>query len=134
MFEVLSVLDVTFLNNFQVVLKCFKGDNKVLVAISQRYILIDEGFGFFLEGFKGGRLTIMSRDRGLGGNSLHRRSGVFFHPGVHRGVGGFRATGLEWGSKRVSSASPSSPLSIRHQRVGTMDSVDRGDKITNNRG
>jgi len=63
---------VTFLNNFQVVLK-FKGSNKVLVAISQRLFLIDEGVGFFLEGFKGGMLAIMSRDRGLGGNSLDRR-------------------------------------------------------------
>jgi len=123
-----------FLNNFQVVLKCFKGGNKVLVAISQRFSLIDEGVGFFLEGIKGGMLTIMSRDTGLGGNSLDRRRGVFFYPGVHRGVGGFRAAGLEWGSKRVSSAPPSSPLPIRHQRVGRMDSVDRGDKITNNRG
>jgi len=117
-----------------VVLKCFKGGNKVLVAISQRFVLIDEGVGFFLEGFKHGMLAIMSRDRVLGGNSLDRRRGVFFHPGVHMGVGGFRAVGLEWGSKRVSSAPPSSPLSIRHQRVGRMDSVDRGDKITNNRG
>jgi len=123
-----------FLNNFPVVLKCFKGDNKVLVASSQRFVLIDEGVGFFLEGFKGGMLTIMSRDRGLGGNSLDRRRGVFFYPGVHRGVGGFRVAGLEWSSKRVSSAPPSSPLSIRHQRVGRMGSVDRGDKITNNSG
>jgi len=113
---------VTFLNNFQVVLKCFKGGNKVLVAISQRFVLIDEDVSFFLEGFKGGMLTIMSRDRGLGGNSLDRRRQVFFFlPGVHRGVGGFRAAGLEWGSKRVSSAPLSSPLSIRHQRVGRMD-------------
>jgi len=78
-------------------------------------------------------LAIMSRDRGLCGNSLDRRREVF-HLGVHRGVGGFRVAGLEWGSKRVSSAPPSSPLSIRHERVGRMDSVDRGDKITNNRG
>jgi len=104
-----------------------------LIAISQRFVLIDQGFGFFLEGFKGGMLAIMSRDRGLGGNSLDRRRGVFFHPGVHRGVGGFRAVGLEWGSKRVASAPPASPLSIRYQRVGRMDSVDCGDKITNNR-
>jgi len=117
-----------------VVLKCFKGGNKALVAISQIFVLIDEGVGFFLEGFKGGMLAIISRDRGLGGNSLDRRRGVFFHPGVHRGVGDFRAAGLEWGSKRGSSAPPCSPLSIRHQRVGRMDSVDRGDKITNNRG
>jgi len=124
---------VTFLNNFQVVLKCFKGGNKVLVPISQRFVLIDKDVGFFLERFKGGMLTIMSRDRGLGGNSLDRRRGVFFHPGVHRGVRGFRVAGLQWGSKRVSSAPPSSPLFIRHQRVGRMHSVDRGDKITNNR-
>jgi len=84
---------VTFLNNLQVVLKCFNRGNKVLVAISQRFVLIDEGVGFFLEGFKGGMLGIMSRDRGLGGNSLDRRRGVFFHPGVHRGVGGFRTAG-----------------------------------------
>jgi len=118
---------VTFLNNFQVVLKCFKGGNKVLVPISQRFVLIDGGVGFFLEGFKGGMLGIMSRDRGLGGNSLDRRRGDFFHPGVHRGVGGFRVAGLQWDSKRVSSGPPSSPLSIRHQRVGRMVSVDRGD-------
>ena len=105
---------MTFLNNFQVVLKCFKCCNKVLVAISQRFVQIDEGVGFFLEGFKGGMLAIRSRDRGLGGNSLDRRRGVFFHPGVHRGVGGFRAAGLKWGSKRVSSAPPSSPFSIIH--------------------
>jgi len=115
-----------------VVLKCFEGGNKVLVAFSQRFVLIDEGVGFFLEGFKGGMLAIMSRERGFGGNSLDRRRGVFFHPGVHRGVGGFRVAELEWGSKRVASAPPSSPLSIRHQMVGRMDSVDRGDKITNN--
>jgi len=125
---------VMFLNNSQVVLKCFKGGNKVLVAISQRFVLIDKAGGFFLEGFKGGMLAIMSRDRGLGGKSLDRRRGVFFHPGVDRGVGGFRPAGLEWGSKRVSSAPPSSPLSIRHQSVGRMDSVDRGDKIRNNKG
>jgi len=124
---------VTFLNNFQVVLKGSKGGNKVLVAISQRFVLIYKGVGFFLEEFKGCMLAIMSRDRGLGGYSLDRRRGVFFHPGVHRAVGGFRAAWLEWGSKRVSSALPSSPLSIRHQRVGRIDSVDRGDKITNNR-
>jgi len=94
---------------------------------------MDEGVGFFLEEFKGCMLAIMSRDRGLGGNSLDRRRGVFFHAGVHRGVVTFRAAWLEWGSKRVSSPPPSSPLSIRHQRVGRMDSVDRGDKITNNR-
>jgi len=76
----------------------------------------------------------MSRDRGLGGNSLDRRRGVFFYPGVHRRVWGFRAAGLEWGSKRVSSAPPSFPLSIRHQRVGRIASVDRGDKVTNNTG
>jgi len=97
---------VTFLNNFLVVLKCFKGGNKVLVAISQRFVLIDEGVGFFVELFKGGMLAIMSRDRGFGGNILDRRRGVFFHPGVHRGVGGFRVAGLEWGSKRVSSPLP----------------------------
>jgi len=90
---------MTFLNNFQVVLKCFQGGNKVLVAISQRFVLIDEGVGFFLEGFKGGMLAIMSRDRGLGGNSLDRRRGVFFHPGVHRGVGGFRAGGGRMGQQ-----------------------------------
>ena len=89
---------MTFLNNFQVVLKCFKGGDKVLVAISQRFVLIYEAVGFFLERFKGGRLAIMSRDRGLGGDSLDRRRGVFFHPSVHRGVGGFRAAGVEWGS------------------------------------
>ena len=125
---------MTVLNNFQVVLRCFKGGNKVLVAISQRFVPIDKGAGFFMEGFKGGMLAIMSIDRGLGGNSLDRRRGVFFHPGVHRGVGGFRAAGLQWGSKTVYSALPSSPLSIRHERVGRMDSVDRGDKRTNNRG
>jgi len=86
---------VRFLNNFQVVLKCIKGGNKVLVAISQRFLLIDEGVGFFLEGFKGGMLAIMSRDRGLCGNSLDSRRGVLFHPLAHRGVGGFRAVGLE---------------------------------------
>ena len=125
---------MTFLKNFPVVLKGFKGGNKLLVAISQRFVLIDEGVGFFLEGFKGGMLAIMSRDRGLGGNCLDRRRGVFFYHRVHRGVGGFRAPGLEWGSKRVSSVPPSSPLFIRHYRVGRMDSVDRCDKITNHRG
>jgi len=82
-----------------VVLKCFNGGNKVLVAISERFVLIDEGVGFFLEGFKCRILAIMSRDRGLGGNSLDRCRGVFFHPGVHRGVGGFRAAGLELGQQ-----------------------------------
>jgi len=100
---------VTFLNNFKVVLKCFKGGNKVLVSIRQRLVLIDEGVGSFWDGFKGRMLAIMSSHRGLGGNSRDRRTGVFFHRVVDWGVGGFRAAGLGWGSKRVSSAPPASP-------------------------
>jgi len=42
--------------------------------------------------------------------------------------------GVEWGGKRVSTPSPSAPLSIRYQRVGWNDAVDRGDKVTNKQG
>ena len=83
-FEVLGILNMTFLDNLQVLLKCLEGFQKQLVAISQRFVLIDEGIGFFLEGFKGGRLSIMDRGRGVGGNSVDRRRGVFLDPSVIR--------------------------------------------------
>ena len=70
----------------------------------------------------------------MGGNSLDRRGGVSFHPGVVRRSGGFRAAVVEWGGKGVSTTLPSAPGSIRHQRGCRKDSVDRGDKITNDRG
>ena len=83
-FEVLGMLNMTFLDNLQVLLKCLEGFQKELVAISQRFGLIDKGVGFLLEGFKGGRLFIMDRGRGVGGNSVDRRRGVFIHPSVVR--------------------------------------------------
>ena len=65
-------------------LKCLEGFQKELVAISQKFVMIDEGVGFFLEGFKGGRLSTTDRGRGVGGNSVDRRRGVFLHPSVVR--------------------------------------------------
>ena len=58
-FEVLGILNMTFLDNLQVLLKCLEGFQKELVAIRQRFVHIDKGVGFFLEGFRGGRLPIM---------------------------------------------------------------------------
>ena len=86
---------MAFLNNFQVVLKGLKGCHEVLVTISQGFVLIDEGIGFVLERFKGGRFPIMGRMRGVGDNSLDRRRGIFFHPGVVRRGVGFRVAGVE---------------------------------------
>ena len=40
--------------------------------------MIDEGIGFILERFMGGRFPIMGRRRGVGDNSLDRRRGIFF--------------------------------------------------------
>jgi len=100
------------MNNIQVLLKGFKGCDEVLVAMSQGLVLIDEGIGFFLQGFKGGRLAIMGREKSLSIDSLHKRRGVFSHPGVFRRREGFRAAGLKWGSKRVPFAPTSSSLSI----------------------
>ena len=91
-----------FLNNFQVFLKGLKGRQEVLVTISQGFVLIDEGISFVLERFKGGRFNMMGRMRGVGDNCLDRRRGIFFHPGVIRRGGGFRAAGVEWGGKGVS--------------------------------
>jgi len=125
---------VTFLNNFQVFLKGLKGRQEVLVTISKGFVLIDEGLAFVLERFKGGRFAIMGRMRCVGDNCLDRRWGIFFHPGVIRRGGGFRAAGVEWGGKGVSTPPPSAPLSVRHLRVGWQDSVDRGDKVTNKGG
>jgi len=125
---------VTFLNNFQVFLKGLKGCLEVLVTISLGFVLIDEGIGFVLERFKGGRFSIMGRKRAIGEDCLDRRRRIFLHPGVIRRGGGFRAAGVEWGGKGVSTPPPSAPLSIRHQRVGWKDTVDRGDKVTKKRG
>jgi len=86
---------VTFLNNFQLFLKGFKGRQEVLVTIGQGFVLIEEGIGFVLERFKGGRFAIMGRMRGVGDNCLDRRRGFFFHPGVIRRGGGFKAAGVE---------------------------------------
>jgi len=83
-FEVVSILGVTFLNNFHVFLKALKGCQEVLVTISQGFVLIDVGIGFVLERFKGCRFAIMGRMRGVGDNCLNRRRGLFFHPGVIR--------------------------------------------------
>ena len=58
-FEVLGIFNVTFLDNLLVLLKCLKGLYQGLVALSQRLVLVDEGIGFFLEGFKSSRLPIM---------------------------------------------------------------------------
>ena len=115
-------------------LKGLKGPQEVLVTISQGFVLIDESIGFVLERFKGGRFTIMGRMRGVGDTCLDRRRRIFFNPGVIRRGGGIRVAGVEWGGKEVSTPPPSAPLSIRHQRVGWKDSVDKGDKVTNNRG
>ena len=125
---------MTFLSNFQVFVKGLKGHQEVLVTISQGFVLIDDGIGFVLERFKGGRFTIMGRIRGVEDNSLDRRKGIFFHPDIVRGGGGFRATGVEWGGKVLSTPPPSAPLAIRHQRVGWKNSVDTSDKVTNKRG
>ena len=76
----------------------------------------------------------MGTIRGVRDNCLDRRRGIFFHPGIRRRGGGFRVAGVEWGGKRVSTPSPSAPLSIRYQRVGWNDAVDRGDKVTNKQG
>jgi len=121
---------VTFLNNFQVFPKGLKGRQEVLVTISQGFVLIDEGSGFVLERFKGGRFAIMGRMRDVGDNCLDRRRGIFFHPGIIRRCGGFRVVRVEWGGKGVPTLPPCAPLSIRHQRVSWKDSVDRGDKVT----
>jgi len=87
-----------------------------------------------LERFKGGRFAIMGRMRGVGDKCLDRRRGIFFHPGVVRRGGGFRAVLVEWRGKGVSTRPPSAPLSIRHQRLGWKNSVDRGHKVTNRQG
>ena len=83
-FEVLGILNMTFLDNLQVLLKCLEGFQKELVTISQTFVLVDESIGFFLEGFKGGRFSIMDRGRGVGGNNVDRRRGVFLHPSIVR--------------------------------------------------
>ena len=57
--EVLGILQMMFLDNIQVLLKCLEGFQKELVAISQRLVLINKGVDFILEGFKGGRFSIM---------------------------------------------------------------------------
>jgi len=43
------MLDVIFLNNFQVFLKGLKGRQEVLRTISQGFVLIIAGIGLFLE-------------------------------------------------------------------------------------
>jgi len=50
---------VMFFNNLQVFLKCFKDCQEVLVAISKRFVLIDKGIGFILEGLKSSIFTIL---------------------------------------------------------------------------
>jgi len=87
------------------------------VTISQSLVLMDQGFNFLLKEFKSRRLSIIAGDRALGGNSLHRRRGIFFHPGAIMRGGGFRAVGVEWGGKGVSTPHPSAPLSTRHHRA-----------------
>ena len=120
-----------FLNIFQVFLKSLKGCEEVLVTISQGFVLIDEDSGFVLERFKGSRFAIMVRMRDMGDNCLDRRRGIFFYPDIVRRDGGFTAVRVECGGKGVSTPPPSAPLSIRYQRVGWKDSLDRGDKVTN---
>ena len=83
-FEVLGILNMTFLDNLQVLLKYLEGFQKELVTMIQRFVLIDERVCFFLEGFKDGRLSIMDLGSGVGGNSVDRRRGVFLHPSVIR--------------------------------------------------
>jgi len=68
---------VMFLNIFQVFLNCFKSRQVVLVEIRQGFGLIDEGIGFVLKGFRGSRFTIIGRKRGVGGNYLDKRRGIF---------------------------------------------------------
>jgi len=86
----LGILDVTFLNNFQVVIKGLKGDQKEFVTISQRLVLIGDGSDFLLEGLKSCRLSIIGGDRGFSGNSLDRRRGIFFFPGIVKRGGGLQ--------------------------------------------
>ena len=88
-----------FLNNFQVFLKVLKGRQEVLVTISQGFVLIDAGIGFFLERFKSCGFAIMGRMRGMGDNCLVRRRGIFFHPGIVRRGVGFRAVGVSRGAR-----------------------------------
>jgi len=128
------MLDVAFLNNLQVFLKGLKGGQEVLVTISPGFVLIDEGSCFVLDRLKGGRFAIMGRMRGVGDNYLDRRRGIFVHPGIVRRGGGFRSAGVKCGGKGVSTPPPSVPLSMRHQREGWKDSVDKGDKLTNKPG
>jgi len=116
-----------------VVFQGLKAGQKEFITISPRPFLIEEGVDFLLEGFKSGMLSIIARDRGLGGIRLHRRRGIFFHPGVICRGGGFRAAGVESGGMRVSTPPHSAHLSTRHQSVGWKDSIDRSDKITNRR-
>ena len=106
-----------FLNNFQVFLKGVKGHQESLVTMSQGFVLIDEGHGFVLERFKGGRFTIMEGIRGVGDNCLDRRRGIFFHPGIVRRGEGFRVAGVECGSKGVSTPPPAASLSISDQTI-----------------
>ena len=68
-FKVLGILNMMFLNNLQVFFEYLEGFQEEFVSISQRFVLIDESIGFVLVGFKGGRLSIMDRGRGVGGNS-----------------------------------------------------------------
>jgi len=90
---------VTFLNNFQGFFKGLKGGQEVLVTINQGCVMIDEGIHFVLKRFLGGRFAIMGRMTGVGDNRLDRRRGIFFHPGLVRRGGGFRAAGVEWGAR-----------------------------------
>jgi len=98
-FQVLSILDVTFLNNFQVVLKGLKGRQEGMVTISQGFVLIDEGNGFILERFNGGRFAIMGRMRDVGDICLDRRRGIFFHLGIVRRGGASEWQGLNGGAR-----------------------------------
>jgi len=79
-----------------VFLKGLKGLQEVLVTISQGFVLIDEGIGFILERFKGGRFAIIGRMRAGGDNCLDRSRGIFFHPGVIWRGGASEQQGLNW--------------------------------------